>query len=85
MFDDLQPGEQHRQERRDQLLHREEAHDLRSAFAAGQLDEAVDVVGHLDSGEVLSAVVGVFDGDGQVQAQATDERERVSGGRRPTG
>ena len=42
-----------------------------------ELDEAVDVVGHLDSGEVLPAVVGLLDGDRQVQAQPADERERV--------
>ena len=28
MLDDLQTGEQHRQERRDQFLHREEPHDI---------------------------------------------------------
>ena len=63
------------QERRDQFLHRQEAR-LR-AFAGVEFDEAVDVVGHLDSGEVLTAVVGSLDGDGQVQAQPTHERERM--------
>ena len=74
MLDDLQAGEQHRQERRDQFLHRQEA---QCAVPGVQLDKAVDVVGHLDSGEVLTAVVGVFDGDGEVQAQPADERERM--------
>ena len=77
VLDDLQAGEQHRQERGDQLLHRQEAHHVGRAFAAVELDEAVDVVGHLDSGEVLAAVVGMLDGDRQVQAQPADERERV--------
>ena len=78
MLDDVQAGEQHRQERRDQFLHREEPHDIGRAFAAGQLDEAVDVVGHLDSREVLPAVLGLPDGDGKVQAQPADEGEGVS-------
>ncbi len=38
-----------------------------------------DVVGHLDSGEVLAAVVGLFDGDCEVQAQPAHEWERVGG------
>ena len=76
VLDDLQAGEQHRQERRDQFLHRQEP---QCAVAAVQLDEAVDVGGHLDSGEVLTAVVGMFHGDGQVQAQPAHERERVRG------
>ena len=74
MLDDLQAGEQHRQEGRDQLLHRQEP---QLTVSAVQFDEAVDVVGHLDSREVLTAVIGVLDGDGQVQAQAADERERM--------
>ena len=48
-------------------------------------DEPVDVVGHLDSGEVLRAVLGLLDGDRQVQAQPAHEREwvrRVDGQRR---
>ena len=76
VLDDLQAGEQHRQERRDQLLHRQEP---QCAVAAVQLDEAVDVVGHLDSGEVLAAVVGMLDGDRQIQAQPAHERERMRG------
>ena len=79
MLDDFQPGEQHRQEGGDQLFHRQEAHHIRCALPAGQLHKTVDVVGHLDSGEVLAAVVGVFDRDGQVQTQAADERERMCG------
>ncbi len=77
MLDDVQAGEQHRKERRDQFLHREEAHDIGGAFAQRQLDEAIDVVGHLDSSEVLSAVLGLPHGDGEVQAQPAHERERV--------
>lgn len=56
VLDDLQTGEQHRQERRDQFLHRQEPHHLTGAAAHAEPDEPVDVVGHLDSGEVLSAV-----------------------------
>ena len=51
----------------------------RRRLAVVELDEAIDVVGHLDPGEVLSAVVGLAHRDRQVQAQPADERERVSG------
>ena len=79
MLDDLQAGEQHRQERRDQFLHRQEPAPTSPSSRLSQLDEAVDVVGHLDSGEVLAAVLGLLHGDRQVQAQPADERERVGG------
>ena len=49
----------------------------RAALARAEFDEPVDVVGHLDSGEVLRAVLGLLDGDRQVQAQPADEGERV--------
>src|ERR1700742_3076949 len=44
-----------------------------------EFDEAIDVVGHLDPGEVLTTVAWLLDGDGEIQAQAADKRERVSG------
>ena len=65
------------QERGDQLLHRQEPHHVGGTFAGRQLEEAVDVVGHLDSREVLAAVVGLLDRDRKVQAQPADEREGV--------
>jgi hypothetical protein len=74
VLDDLETGEQHRQERRDQFLHRQKA---RFTAAAVELDEAIDVVGHFDSSEVLTAVVGGLDGDREIQAQPTHERERM--------
>ena len=83
VLDDLQAREQHRQECRDQFLHRQEPHGALAVLVAcpraRQFDEPVDVVGHLDSGEVLGAVLGLADGDRQVQAQPADERERVGG------
>ena len=77
MLDDLQAREQHRQEGGDQLLQGQEPDARRIALPAGELDEPVHVVGHLDSGEMLPAVVGLLHRDRQVQAQAADERERV--------
>ena len=77
VLDDFHAWEKHRQERGDQLLHRQEPHHVRRAFAGAQLDEAIDIVGHLDSGEVLSTVVGMLDGDREVQAKPAHERERV--------
>ncbi|CAM5702535.1 hypothetical protein MAUB1S_04071 [Mycolicibacterium aubagnense] len=81
MFDDLQPREQHRQECGDQFFHRQIPHAGLDAVARrprlGQLDEPIDVVRHLDSGEVLGAVLGIAHRDGEVDAQAADERKRV--------
>ncbi len=80
VLDDFHAGEKHRKEGRDQLLHWQ-VPDYRavrrSPAALIEFDEAVDVVGHLDPGEVLCAVVGLPDRDRQVQAQPADERERV--------
>lgn len=77
VLDDLQPREQHRQERRDEFLHRQEPHHGRPVGRSAQLNEAPDVVGHLDPGEVLPAVLGMLDRDRQVQTQPADERERM--------
>ena len=55
VLDDLQAGEQHVQERRDQLFHRQEAESSRANRSRLDADEPVDVVGHLDPGEVLAA------------------------------
>ena len=72
--DDLQPGEQLRQVRGDQVLEREEGRRL-----VGRADrhEARDVVGHLDPREVGDAGVGVAHGHGEVQRQPADVGERV--------
>src|SRR6202007_2183220 len=80
VLDDLHARKQRREEGRDQLLHRQEADFLAvGAWPLVELNEPIDVVGHLDSGEVLAAVLGLPDCDCQVEAQAADERKRVSG------
>ncbi len=64
VLDDVQAGEQHRRGTpRSAPPSAGTAPPSDVAFAARQFDEAVDVVGHLDSGEVLAAVVGLLDGD----------------------
>ena len=65
-FDDLHPGKQGWQKRRDEFLGRQEANGFVVAVGGVEADEPVDVVGHLHPGEVLAAVVGSADGDGQV-------------------
>ena len=83
MLDDVHTREQHRQERGDQLLHRQVSDHRRVSFAAlctvaaFEFDEAINVVGHLDPGEVLTAVIGLLDGDRQVQTQPAHKWERV--------
>ncbi len=80
MLDDFHAGEKHRKKGRDQLFQRQ-IPDFALSIVAGvalfQLDEATDVVGHLDSGEVLGAVIGLPDRHRQVEAQPADEWERV--------
>lgn len=77
---DFHAREENRKKGGDELLHRQVTNgrvpvgSLR-VTASFQLHETIDVVGNLDSGEVLATVV--LDGDGQVQAQPAHERERV--------
>ena len=81
VLDDLHAREQHRKEGRDQLFGWQVADygPPVGLLGAVEFDEAIDVVGHLDPGEVLCAVVGLAYRDRQIQAQPTHERERVSG------
>lgn len=84
VFDDLHAREQQRQERRDQFLHRQKPDDA-AVFALGarsrrrEFNEAIDVVGHLDAGEVLAAVLGLAHHHRQVQAQPADEGNGCAG------
>jgi hypothetical protein len=78
VLNDFHAGEQHRKQSRDQLLHRQEAHQVVVAGAL-ELDEPVDVVRDLDPREMLTAVLRGAHRDRQVQAQPADERERVGG------
>ena len=78
LLHDFHPGEQNRQKRRDEVLHRQEPGGVVLGPGGLEPDEPVDVVGHLDPGEALCAVARRTDRDGQVQAQAADEREGMS-------
>ncbi len=70
---DLEPREQLRQVRADELLDRQVGRRL----GAADRHEAADVVGHLDPGEVVDAGRRVLDDDGEVEREPADVRERV--------
>lgn len=50
-----------------------------SSRSSPLVDEPVDVVGHLDAGEVGGAILRLPHRDRQIEAQAAHERERMSG------
>ena len=89
MLDDLHPGEQLIEVGCDQIFQRQQNRFRRGIrgfrvvlpkFRRHEpidLNEAVDVVGHLDACEMFAAFGDVFDGHRQIEAQAGDVRERV--------
>ena len=77
VLDDLHAGEQHRQERRDQLLHRQERATPPGPSRGPSSTKRSTLSGTLTRAKCCAAVVGLLDGDRQVQAQPADEGERV--------
>ena len=68
--------------RGDEFFHRQEAGGVGRLCGLGTLwtaqpDESIDVVRHLDSGEVLATCLGNLDGDREIQAQARYIGERM--------